>query len=163
MVTPIHMRNGFLPILAVLAVASTVGCSTLHTGLSTSLEQQAAAPTGDLRAMVVVELRNGKNGHEYLRAPLKENMLVQDALKGSGAIARFRRMDVVLVRETQHGQKVRLPVKYDVARQQVVDSNNYAMHAGDWLEVTQDTSTIIERMVQSATEPLRPMMRSPLD
>ncbi|MHB8969098.1 MAG: hypothetical protein ACYC3X_03355 [Pirellulaceae bacterium] len=157
------MRNGLWPVLAMLAFASTVGCSTLHTGLSTSLEQQAAEPKGDLREVVVVELRNGKNGHEYLRAPLKENMLVQDALKGSGAISRFRRMDIVLVRETQNGQKVRLPVKYEVAQQQVVDSNNYAMHAGDWLEVTEDTSTILERMIESATEPLRPMMRSPLD
>ena len=140
-----------------------MAAARLHTGLSASLAQQAAEPTDDLRAMVVVELRNGKNGHEYLRAPLKENMLVQDALKGSGAISRFRRMDIVLVRETQNGQKVRLPVKYEVSRQQVVDSNDYAMHAGDWLEVTEDTSTILERMIESATEPLRPMMRSPLD
>ena len=117
----------------------------------------------DPRAMVVVELRDGKNGREYLRAPLKENMLVQDALKGSGAVSRFHRMDVVLVREAQNGEKLRLPVKYDVTRQQVVDSNNYAMHAGDWLEVTEDTSTVLDRMLESATQPLRPMMRSPRD
>jgi hypothetical protein len=149
--------------LAMLAVASTVGCGTLHTGLGTSLEQQAAEPTGDLRSMVVVELRNSGSGHEYLRAPLKENMLVQDALKGSGAISRFRRMNLVLVRETENGQKVRLPVKYDVSKQQVVDSNNYALHAGDWLEVTEDTTTVLERMMGSVTEPLRPMMRSRRD
>ena len=149
--------------LAMLAVASTVGCSTLRTGLSTPLAQQAAEPADDLRAQVVVELRHGKNGHEYLRAPLKENMLVQDALKGSGAISRFHRMNIVLVRETENGQKMRLPVKYDVPQQQVVDSNNYAMHAGDWLEVTEDTTTILERMMESATGPLRPVMRSRRD
>ena len=49
-----------------------------------------------------------------------------------------------------------MPVKYDVAKQQVVDINNYAMHAGDWLEVTEDTSTVLDRMLESATQPLRP-------
>jgi hypothetical protein len=105
-------------------------------------------------------LRDGKNGREYLRAPLTDSMLVQDALKGSGAMNRFRRMNIVLVRETPDGKKIRLPVKYDVARHQVVDTNNYAMYAGDWLEVTEDTSNMLDRMLQSAIEPLRPMMRS---
>jgi hypothetical protein len=148
---------------AILTVASTVGCSALNTGLSSSREQQAAAAPSDPQAMVVVELLHGKSGHEYLRAPLKENMLVQDALKGSGAISRFRRMNVVLVREIQNGQKIRLPVKYDTTKRQVVDTNNYALHAGDWLEVTEDTSTMLDRMIASATEPLRPMMRSNRD
>jgi hypothetical protein len=34
------------------------------------------------------------------------------------------------------------------------------MYAGDWLEVTEDTSNMLDRMLQSAIEPLRPMMRS---
>jgi hypothetical protein len=72
-------------------------------------------------------------------------------------------MNVVLVRELPNGEKLRLPVKYEVNKKQVVDSNNYAMHAGDWLEVTEDTSTILDRMLETATQPLRPMMRSPRD
>ncbi|MHB8861938.1 MAG: hypothetical protein ACYC6N_06010 [Pirellulaceae bacterium] len=144
----------------ILATASTVGCSTLHTGLGTSLVQEAAATPGDRQATVVVELRHGERDHEYLRAPLKENMLVQDALKGSGAVSRFHRMDIVLVRQVPNGQKLRLPVKFDVTRRQVIDNNNYAMHAGDWLEVTEDTTSILDRMIDSAMEPLRPMLRT---
>ncbi len=159
MVTPTRMRSGCLSILAILTVAATVGCSTLHLGPDLALDQQMSEPS-DPQAMVVVELRHGKNGREYLRAPLTDSMLVQDAIKGSGAITRFRRMDIVLVRETPDGKKIRLPVKYDVVRHQVVDTNNYAMHAGDWLEVTEDTSTMLDRMLESAMEPLRPMMRS---
>lgn len=82
-------------------------------------------------------------------------MLVQDALKGSGAIQRFRRMNVVLVRETPNGQTLRLPVQYDVAKRRVVETNNYALHAGDRLEVTRDTRTTLDRMLESALEPLR--------
>ena len=55
--------------------------------------------------MVVVELRGGGDKCEYLRAPLKDSMLVQDALKGSGAIQRFRRMDIVLVRHCSRRRK----------------------------------------------------------
>ena len=87
-------------------------------------------------------------------------MLVQDALKGSGAISRFHRMNIVLVRQTPDGKKLRLPVKYDVTRQQVVDTNNYAMHAGDWLEVTE--GHVDDRWTACSSppcEPLRPMMR----
>ncbi len=113
----------------------------------------AANPT------VVVELRQGKGESEYLRAPLTESMLVQDALKGSGATHRFRRMDIVLVRTSPAGQQLRLPVKFNASTHRVVDENNYAMHGGDWLEVTEDKSTSLDRMIESALQPLRPVMR----
>ena len=158
MATSLRIRSGILSIFAILAVAATTGCSTLQAGPDLTLDPQMSKPT-DPQAMVVVELRDGKKKSEYLRAPLTETMLVQDALKGSGAITRFRRMNIVLVREAPDGTKIRLPVKYDMTRQQVVDTNNYAMHAGDWLEVTKDNSTMLDRMVESAMEPLRPMMR----
>jgi hypothetical protein len=110
--------------------------------------------------MVVVELHDGKDKTEYLRAPIKDSMLVQDALKGSGAIHRFRRMDVVLVRNVAGGGKLRLPVEYNGSTQRVADQHNYALHGGDTLEVTEDTSTAIDRMIEQALEPLRPMMRT---
>jgi hypothetical protein len=153
-------RTALLTILALLTAAATTGCSPLKLTPDMALDPQASA-AGNQQAMVVVELHHGKNKIEHLRAPLKGNMLVQDALKGSGAVSRFHRMDIVLVRETPEGKKVRLPVKYDVNRRQVVDSNNYAMYAGDVLEVTENTSTVIDRMLESALQPLQPMIRRP--
>lgn len=160
MVTATHKTTGTLLIVAALTVSATGGCSALHTGLGASLEQQAAATT-DPSGMVVVELRRGENNREYLRAPVTENMLVQDALKGSGAISRFHRMNVVLVRQTPDGKALRLPVKFDVAKRQVAEMNNYAIYGGDKLEVTQDTSTVVDRMITNAMQPFRPMMRTP--
>ena len=63
---------------------------------------------------------------------------------------RFRRMNVVLVREVPGSQKLRLPVEYDASKRRVVEANNYAMHGGDWLEVTEDTRTTFDRMIESA-------------
>ncbi len=160
MATATRTPTALLSILASLTLVATAGCSALDLRPEMAMDAQLGK-SADPQAMVVVELRNSKNKSEYLRAPLTETMLVQDALKGSGAISRFRRMDIVLVREGPGGRKIRLPVQYDVARRRVVDTNNYAMHAGDWLQVTEDTSTMLDRMLESALEPLRPMMRTP--
>jgi hypothetical protein len=146
-------------LLAVLTVSASGGCSALHTGLGSSLEQQAAAPV-DPKGMVVVELRREEK-REFLRAPVKENMLVQDALKGSGAISRFHRMNIVLVRQTPDGKTIRLPVKFDVSKRQVAEMNNYAIYGGDTLEVTQDNSTTVDRMFSSWMQPIRSMTRTP--
>lgn len=142
-----------------MMVAWGAGCSALQPGADLMVDPSVGA-TRDQQAMVVVELRDGKDHREYLKAPLTDSMLVQDALKGSGATSRFRRMNIVLVRTTAKGTKLRLPVKYDVGKRQVVETNNYAMHAGDWLEVSEDTSTMLDRMIDSALEPLRPVLGS---
>jgi len=159
MVTARQLVKTLRPILAALVLAVPMGCS--------SLPDRAAAPlaSGDATTtvtdpMVVVELIDGDDDHEYLRAPLKDSMLVQDALKGSGAIHRFRRMDVVLVRHVPGGGKLRLPVRFDSTSRRVGDENNYALHGGDWLEVTEDTSTTFDRMIGQALEPLRSFTRT---
>lgn len=152
-------RTALLRILALLLVALSLGCGSLPRQptepLAASTKTSAVTdPT------VVVELRSGDDDREYLRAPLKQPMLVQDALKGSGAIHRFQRMDVVLVRNLPNGEKLRLPISFDSGSRRVADANNYALHAGDWLEVTEDTSTTFDRMIAQAMKPLRPFVRT---
>lgn len=150
-----------MPALLVLAVSGTAGCAGLSGNLGAGLDGQVSVP-GAAPPEVVVVLRTGDQDQEpeYLKAPLTETMLVQDALKGSGAIGRFRRMKVVLVRQEPGGQVVRLPVRYDTYSRHVAEATNYAMRPGDRLEVTKDSSTVVDRMVSGVFEPLRPLMRS---
>ncbi len=158
MATANHFSTALLPVIGLLTVTATIGCSTLQDqpGMPSSADATAALVTDPT---VVVQLCRDKAEPEYLRAPLKKSMLVQDALKGSGAIHRFRRMDITLVRTSPSGEKLRLPVEFSPSTRRVVDENNYAMHGGDLLEVTEDTSTSLDRMIQSALQPLRPVMR----
>ncbi len=159
MVTTTRTSTALLLVIGLLTVPASLGCSMLQDAPATSLAD--IPPTaGAAEQTVVVELRRGKGKSEHLRAPLKESMLVQDALKGSGAIQRFHRMNVVLVRMSPNGQQMRLPVAFNPSARRVVDANNYALHGGDWIEVTEDTSTSIDRILETALEPLRPMMRS---
>ncbi len=158
MVTANQFRTAVFPIFALLTLTWAVGCSTLQSNPQMPLadETDQVQVTDPL---VVVELRGGSGEREYLRAPLKESMLVYDALKGSGAIHRFRRMDIVLVRTAPAGEKIRLPVAYNSSTRKVADQNNYALHRGDWLEVTEDTSTTFDRMMSSVLQPFRPVTR----
>lgn len=149
----------FVVVAGILTVACTCGCGSLAQRPQEPLA--AATETSTVTdPMVVVELRDGGDDREYLRAPLKEPMLVQDALKGAGAIDRFHRMDIVLVRNTPGGEKLRLPVRFVSTTRRVADENNYALQRGDWLEVTEDTSTTFDRMIEQALQPLEPMMRT---
>lgn len=157
MVTLAQARTGGWALLVALGAAFGSGCGSLHSGADL-MADPALTAAGQQQAMVVVELRDGDDHREHLRAPWTDTMVVQDALKGSGATSRFRRMNIVLVRTTAQGTKLRLPVKYNAAKRQVVETNNYAMHAGDWLEVTEDTSTMFDRMIDSALDPLRPIL-----
>ncbi len=159
MVTTKQLRTAILPIFALLVVQGSVGCSSLQSAPAMPLATDTETTTVD-DPLVVVELRGGGEKPDYLRAPLKESMLVQDALKGSGAIRRFKRMDIVLVRRAPGGQKLRLPIRYNANLRRVVDENNYALYGGDWLEVTQDTSSSFDRMVEHALQPLKPVMRT---
>lgn len=158
MVTTRARQATVLPLLALLTISTSLGCGALQRQPDEAWLADNESTVSD--TMVVVELRDGHDKREYLRAPLNESMLVQDALKGSGAIQRFRRMDIVLVRTVPGGEKLRLPVRYNSHARRVVDENNYALHGGDWLEVSQDTSTTFDRMIENAIEPLKPVMRT---
>lgn len=145
--------------LLLLTVVCACGCGSMQRQPREPLT--AGTETSTVTdPMVVVELRDGNDDREYLRAPLKESMLVQDALEGSGAINRFHRMDIVLVRNVSGGEKLRLPIRLDTSTRRVASETNYALHGGDWLEVTEDTSTTFDRMIEGALQPLEPMMRT---
>ncbi len=136
------------------------GCTTLPTSSPVALDQQMADRPDASREVVVVIKPTDEAEREFLKAPVQPNMLIEDALKGSGATRRFRRMDVTLVRRTPGGQLLRLPIKFDIQSRRVASSTNYAVHPGDRLEVVEDTSSIVDRMLESVVEPLRPITRS---
>ena len=85
-------------------------------------------------------------------------MLVQEALEGSRALNRFRRMDIVVVRPVPNDRPLRMPVNFDWVERKVTPATNYSLYPGDTVEVTEDSRTIIDRMIETATEPFKSMM-----
>ena len=160
MATIASRTAGLLPMFMVL-VAASVGCSSLQTSPA-NWDAQAMMPPPeeqDSEPRIVVELRETEEDPVRLKAPLKEGMVVQEALEGSGALRAFRRMDIVVVRPVPHDLPLRMPVNFDWVERQVSDATNYSLHPGDTVEVTEDSRTIIDRMVDSAMEPFKSMTR----
>ncbi len=156
----IASRTASLLTLILVIAASSVGCSNLQTSHS-NLDQQTLIPPVDAeesQPQVIVELRETDEEPERLKAPLKEGMLVQEALKGSGALGRFRRMDIVVVRPIPHDRPLRMPVNFDWVEREVSPATNYSLFPGDTVEVTEDSRTIIDRMIEMAFDPLKSMM-----
>lgn len=70
------------------------------------------------------------------RKVIKDKMTVQDALEESGAMDRFRSMDITLARLIEGRAPIlKLPVEYRYDKQSVVDSQNYSLHPGDTISI----------------------------
>jgi protein involved in polysaccharide export with SLBB domain len=88
--------------------------------------------------------------------PLEEGMTVGDALEKAKANKRFRRATVDIQR-THNGITHKMPVDFSNGNHRVSHSTNYALHPRDRVLVTEDTSTIVDDLMQKVlgTSPKR--------
>jgi hypothetical protein len=100
-----------------------------------------------------VELRPTRAKHERVEVTFTGVPYVQQALEKGGAISKFRRMNVEIIRKTDgHVQKMRS--SYDHVREQVPIEWDYALYPGDVIIVTEDPRSMFDDMVESALGPL---------
>jgi hypothetical protein len=149
--------------LATLLIAASSGCTTLAVnGKAEGLPGVADAAAGESpeaataaapAATVVVELRADGRNPERANVLLEPGMTVQQSLEKSGAIQRFRRMNVRVMRANDTG-RAKLDVKYDHAHQSVQPLYDYALHPGDYVVAEEDTTTALDDMLNSVLAPL---------
>lgn len=94
----------------------------------------------------IVELRQENGKPQRVAIPLSQECHVQDLLEKSGALKKFRRMDLMLARPTPAGNTARMSVGFDRKARKVEPQNDYCVQPGDLLIVTEDTSTILDDM-----------------
>lgn len=140
-------------VFAAFALAVTAsGCATFSPGWNDSaLETASTAPQP--QGMYKVELRPHRGERERVEIPFSGVPYVQQALKESGAIKRFRRMEVEIVRTAQ-GTPQKMRSSYDHVHKQVPIEWDYALYPNDLIIVTEDPSTMFDDMVQSALGPI---------
>ena len=81
---------------------------------------------------------------------LSDQATIQTVLESTGAIADFRNMEVNIFRPvTARGEVLRLPVKYDVSQNHVMQECNYAIHAGDTITVRPKSNSPLDKFVES--------------
>ncbi|MFM7846492.1 MAG: hypothetical protein ACKPEY_19975 [Planctomycetota bacterium] len=161
-------RRQFSHLLATLVFAplglASLGCQSLDftsslTGNAgdksavekTAAEMAAAGKAPAAHPQCAVELRSEGRKATRVSVPLNQETHVQDALVQSGAVKKFRRMNVELYRRTPAGKSHKMAVAYDSTKRQVEFQNDYFLKPDDVLVVTEDTSTMLDDMFRKAS------------
>ena len=103
-------------------------------------------PAATTNPQCIVELRKEGGKPQRVAIPLSQEFHVQDLLEKSGALKKFRRMDLLLARPTPAGNTARMSVGFDRKSRKVDPQNDYCIQPGDLLIVTEDTSTVLDDM-----------------
>lgn len=143
-------------VTTLLTVSILSGCSALQLDPSSTDAILPGNPeVGTTQAtasgpVVKVEIRAAGRSPELREVPLSEGMCIGDALDETGLTRRFRRMDIHLLRHNQYGM-AKMDSKYEHKMAKVHPRFDYALHAGDHLVVSEDTTTVLHDMLNSLT------------
>lgn len=142
---------------ALLSVTTTLGCSALQLDPSDpglAMTESTDVATGQQFAVaappVRLEIRAAGKSPEFREIQLREGMCIQDALTETQLTRRFGRMDLQLMRRNEQGL-AKMDSKYEHKRNRVNPMYDYALHPGDHLVVTEDTTTALDDMLKGLT------------
>ena len=75
---------------------------------------------------------------------------VQTALQRSGAIEKFRSMDIMVYRVVEDsGRGLKMPVVYTPRKKSVLPEQDYALHPGDRVVIQSRTNNALDKLVDS--------------
>ncbi|MGE0756329.1 MAG: hypothetical protein AB7F89_02570 [Pirellulaceae bacterium] len=152
---PACSRAACSPGLFVAAcLVGLAGCQTLDANLGTLLgDTRAETPrsvTPDPGTPTYyIEFQPYQKKPILVAMPLNGVLYVQDALEQSGALKKFRRSQIEVFRQLPQGGGHKIPVKFDRGKRRVDPGSDYSVHPNDRIVVTEDTSTILDDMLQS--------------
>ena len=142
-----------------LALLTSTGCATINPDPFNLLGTKKSVPLDPAKA-VIVEIRSDAAAPAAVPIAHEDGMLVQDALVKSGALKRFSRMDVSLVRPRPDGKGPhKMEVTYDGKVRRVSPGSDYALLPGDRVVVVEDTRTEFDDMVDKIVGPFAAFSR----
>ena len=149
---------------AVLLAVGSTGCASIWKPQEPNLDAKlikpatasaAAAPqAGGQQAKFMVDVVPSSGRTQSFERAISGPTHVQEVVDQSGALKRFRRLDLSLVRTLPHGGLHRLPVEYDKNVRKVSPASDYTLMPGDRLIIKEDSTTIIDDMLKSALGPI---------
>lgn len=135
--------------LTLLALSLSTGCASLQVANPAGVVAEQAATSGP---MYQLEMKSSLGRTTVERAPIEGAMTIQDALEKSGALKKYRSMDITLSRiVNDSNQLLRLPVGFDASEDHVLPEQNYALHPGDTISIAPGSASSIENMIDSMT------------
>lgn len=131
------------------AVLASSGCSTF------SLTQAQALPAGAAQAQKAqgvyeVHMKGGFSKETVSRGVIDGPITVQTVLERSGAIEKFRNMDITIMRVVKEsGQGLKLPVDFQGGKDAVKPEQDYAIHPNDRIVIVSKSNSAIDKIVDS--------------
>jgi hypothetical protein len=114
----------------------------------------------DPASAVLVEIHPDSGPPKITPLAYEDDMVVQSVLTKSGAVKRFRRMNVSLVRPLPEGKGPhKMDVKFEYAKRHVAPENDYALRPGDKIVVTEDTTTALDDALEAVAGPFKVFAR----
>jgi hypothetical protein len=146
-------------LLLPLAAAAS-GCATLHANPAADFADAPAMEDPGVEpapraATLSLEVRAAGKQPEIRQIPLQGVTHVQDVLEQTNLTRRFRRMKVHVVR-TIGDRMAKLDANYEHQAGRIDPLYDYALHPGDHLVVVEDTSTVLDDMLNNLPNPLGP-------
>lgn len=151
----LRMACGMCLVVTLLAAN---GCATFNLTKSDSAPPVAkVAEAYPPVPMIAVECHSASGKVKVEELPLEEGMTVSEALEKTKANKRFRRA-FVDVQRTHNGNTHKMPIDFNNGNNRVSHSTDYALHPRDRVMVREDSSTIVDDLMQKVlgTSPKRP-------
>ena len=141
-----QLNNGFamnktiyLAVSFLLFGILTTGCSTL-----TSLNgaKLPTAPVDSGQGQYQLSMKTEFGNPKVQRGVVDDSTTVQKVLEDSGAVSKFRSMEIEVLRKVpENGRTLRMQVSYDVKHKRVQPEQNYAIRPGDHVVVRPASSS----------------------
>lgn len=125
------------------------GCSTLQTlgEHADSLPVEGATPS---RGIYQVEMSGNFAKQTTFRGEIDGPITVQTALERSGAVDKFRSMDVTILRVVKEtGRALKMSVEYVRSDKSVHPKDNYSIHPNDRIIVDANSSNGLDKLIES--------------
>ena len=147
--------------LATCLLVSASGCAALSPKATPKLAAELApgSPGAEKSQGYIVEFRDAEGRKvQAVEKPISGDIHVQEALKETRAFSKWNRVHLDLIRQLPSGGEHRMKMEYTISNRRVDPENDYQLHPGDRIIVTEDTTTPLDELMKK----LSPGGKSPL-
>ena len=152
-VTEATLQISFFCVLLGAVMASS-GCCSLPSAQNLAIPTAATAATqaAEPQGVYEVQMQGGFSKASVSRGVIDGPITVQTVLERSGAIDKFRNMDITVMRVVkENGQGLRLPVDYQPGKKLVRTEQNYAIHPNDRILISSRANSTLDKVIDQVT------------
>lgn len=151
--SPRSLPSRFSAVLAGLLCSGILmtisGCAVFHPAVDPATIP-AAPETKPIAGLYQVEMQTTFGKGKVYQGEIDGPITVQTVLERSGAIEKFRGMDIVLMRVVKEsGVGLKMPVDYEIGDKSVRPEHDYAIHPNDRIIISSRSNNPLDKFVDA--------------